>query len=75
MIVALAQALDPVIESLKEKEFDMKTKPDDPIHHIDKVHIGRHPENGDQYLSHHGLSKREYFAAMAMQGVLVIRMV
>ena len=41
-------------------ENEVKTKPNEPIHTI---------EYNNNYISN-GLTKREYFAAMAMQGII-----
>lgn len=47
----------------------MKTEKDDPIHHMNEVYC----VSTDGHVTHPGLTKREYFAGLAMQGLLASR--
>ena len=44
----------------------MNTKSNEPVH----PHVYPHPEFGHMHLMESGLTKREYFAAMALQGYI-----
>jgi hypothetical protein len=45
----------------------MKTQPNDPIAYVDELQAIEGSEDYNRFLNY-GLTKREYFAAMAMQG-------
>jgi hypothetical protein len=45
----------------------MKTNPNDPIAYVDELQAIEGSEEFNRFLNY-GLTKREYFAAMAMQG-------
>ena len=47
----------------------MKTQPNDPIAYVDELQAIEGSEDYNRFLNY-GLTKREYFAAMAMQGLL-----
>ena len=46
----------------------MKTQPNDPIAYVDELQAIEGSEDYNRFLNY-GLTKREYFAAMAMQGI------
>ncbi len=47
----------------------MKTQPNDPIAYVDELQAIEGSEDYNRFLNY-GLTKREYFAAMAMQGLI-----
>jgi hypothetical protein len=47
----------------------MKTQPNDPIAYVDELQAIEESEDYNRFLNY-GLTKREYFAAMAMQGLI-----
>ena len=47
----------------------MKTNPNDPIAYVDELQAIEGSEEYNRFLNY-GLTKREYFAAMAMQGLI-----
>ena len=47
----------------------MKTQPNDPIAYVDELQAIEGSEEYNRFLNY-GLTKREYFAAMAMQGLI-----
>jgi hypothetical protein len=47
----------------------MKTNPNDPIAYVDELQAIEGSEEYNRFVNY-GLTKREYFAAMAMQGLL-----
>ena len=47
----------------------MKTNPNDPIAYVDELQAIEGSEEYNRFVNY-GLTKREYFAAMAMQGLI-----